>query len=225
MLKRRVVALVGGLVILFVGVEYALWSGLALIAKLNLLKRPEDIAIDHHVYRKFGDFYTTFSWMGLCLAAAFCFTALVWEKRERSHLHNLALWVLLCLVLPLSVANFWAADLYTERSQQVVLDIILVILSLLTLSQLLRLPVATDSGRVIRGIAIFLLSLEGVFLPAIYAILWLLNAQLLLSLNDTKNLNPGLISGVSSVGALVVSVLNYRRGLAASQPAAASTGK
>jgi hypothetical protein len=57
--------------------------------------------------------------------------------------------------------------------------------------------------------ALFFIVFQAVLVPAVYAVLWLLNWQKAIELAHTRDLTPGWISLVATLGSLAVSTFRY----------------
>jgi hypothetical protein len=207
---RRGIALAGGLILPPVLLMLALQSGWWLIGGLDLLQPPSAIAAELRLYRRFGDFYSGVSYVGVCIAGGLSFAALTWDGPRGRRGTAVVFWTLLVLVLPLSVANYWSADAYAARSKQALIDVILVFLGVVCGASLASIRTDSRAASTLKAMALFLLVMEAVCVPAVYALLWFLNAQNAVSRGTTEGFNPGWVSAVASLGALCVSVLNYR---------------
>jgi hypothetical protein len=126
----------------------------------------------------------------------------------------------LAVLLPMSLANYWSGDFFVPRWQQALIDVVLVVLGSTAAIMLSRFRSADVGARVLKAVGLFLLVMESVAVPGIYAILWILNWQKAISSAHSRDFGPGWISAVAALGALVVSVLTYRR---ANTPSPASS--
>jgi hypothetical protein len=146
------------------------------------------------------------SFLGAMLASGTTVALLLWDRRTSRPVEGLIFAVLLFGVLSLSVANYMTGDFFVPVAQQALLDILLVFLGTTCLLRLWRFSVASESGTIIKGIAIFLIGFEAVFLPSGYAIIWLLVVQGAVSVEGAKSLNPSWLSALAGVGALALSL-------------------
>lgn len=162
------------------------------------------------VYKKFGDIYTALSVVGLALAAGISFAVVAWERRPPRHRIHLLYWVLLAVLVPLSMLNFWSGDIFVSRGQQVWLNLAQCVLASLCLISLLSLSVQAPEAQVLRAIAVFFLAAQGVFVPALFSVLWLANWQGALSLATSRDLSPGWVTLIATFVSLAISVLQYR---------------
>jgi len=101
-------------------------------------------------------------------------------------------------------------DALLNRKAQALIDLVLVILGLVVVVELLKMSPSSVPGQVLRGVIVFLVILQGLALPGIYGLLWLLNWQNAISAGQSKDLNPGWISGAAGGVSAVVAILNYR---------------
>jgi asparagine N-glycosylation enzyme membrane subunit Stt3 len=206
---RRVVALMAGLLLAAGGLWLAVLDPLGLHEYIK--NGPPSEAGPDPIYHRFADRYIHASYVGVALVGALALTLLFWERRPRSWVSPLLFTLSLFVALTLSLVNYISGDFFVPRSQQAVIDLILVFMGLVCISMLLRFKVSSVSGRVLKALTIGVLCLEAVAIPGVYALLWTLNAQRLIALGDTQNANPGWISALTSVGSLLVGDATYRR--------------
>lgn len=213
---QKVLACAGGLVIFVGAMIWALasrnWASHIVGLEIGL---PSEFADGDAVYKYFADRYAILAFIGVALAAGLSFTLLSWERRPRSLLLEGVYWVLLAAALPMTVVNYWGADTFVSRAQQVWLNLALCFLGVLCLTHLLRVRTSAGAATLLKGFVIFLLAFQAVLIPAIYSLLFWLNWQGAIDRSQTESFSPGWISAVASCGALVISVLQYR--LAASK--------
>jgi hypothetical protein len=91
-------------------------------------------------------------------------------------------------------------------------DLVLVVLGLIVVAHLLRLRVESVEGGVVRSVIVFLVALQGIAIPGLWGLLWLLNWQNALTLQQSRELNPAWLSGIAAIISAAVSILTYRRG-------------
>ncbi|MGA7126766.1 MAG: hypothetical protein WBZ19_10705 [Chthoniobacterales bacterium] len=79
------------------------------------------------------------------------------------------------------------------------------------MQRLLAYHVSTVLGGIMRGLAIFLLGVSTVIIPAIYAVIWFLNAgDIAKAAARTDGFQPSWISATAGVVAVAFAVLTYR---------------
>ena len=86
---------------------------------------------------KLGDLYVRFDWLLLILAAGASFALFTLEPVGKRKLSVAFYLLYLFLLLPLSVANYYPIDLWTERFRQAIFDVALVLLGLAAIQRLL----------------------------------------------------------------------------------------
>lgn len=210
-LIQKILASLGGIV---VAIAFLVWafSGSDIIAEIVGFKTgvasifPDGDA----VYRKYGDVYTALSVVGLALVAGLSFVVVFWERRPPQYRIQFIYWSLLLVILPMSILNFWSIDAYVSRSQQAVLNLVQCLLSSLCLVSLFSIKTTSTEARVLRAFAVFFLAAQGVFVPAIFAILWWLNWEGAISLASTRDISPGWITIVATFSSLIISILQFR---------------
>jgi len=174
---RITVAFVGGVVFAWICWCEAVFCGVSL---LNLICARSLLALQQEgelIYRgRLGDLYVQFEWIGVVLAAGASFALFTLEPVGKRKLSVAFYLFLLFLILPLSAANYYPIELWTERLGQAIFDLVLVLLGLAAVQRLLTYKVSSILGRTTRGVAIFLLGAAAVIIPAIYSVIWFLNA-------------------------------------------------
>ena len=153
------------------------------------------------IYRgKLGDLYVRYDWLGLILAAGASFALFTLEPVGKRRLSVAFYMLYLFLLLPLSVANYCTIDFWTERYRQGFFDVALVLLGVAAIQRLLAYQVLSILGRIIRGFTVFLLGTAAVIIPAIYSVIWFLNAGALAkSAAQVHGARPSWISGVAAI--------------------------
>jgi hypothetical protein len=87
---------------------------------------------------------------------------------------------------------------------------LLVLLGLAAIQRLLAYRVLSILGRITRGVAVFLLGACAVIIPAIYSVIWFLNADAVAkSAAQVHGARPSWISAVAGVGAAAFAILTY----------------
>ena len=214
-LVRRIIAVVGGILFLFGGFEWAFYgSGIA----MRIFRHEPDLQSvigPDAIYKKFGDVYSSLGIFGLCFATGIAFAMIVWDRRPPQSRTTALFTIFLLLVLPLALLNYWSCDLYVSRWRQALVDIVLAFLGLITATNLYHMKLDSSTSRILQSMALFFIVFQAVIIPSIYCALWLLNWEQAIRLADTKTLTPGWISALSGIGSLSVSLLRYYR-----QPAA-----
>lgn len=212
---RAVLAIVGGALILLLCL---FWAITTMGPFSELLGYRTGLASSFksgdEVYKRYGDLYTFLSFVGLAFVAGLSFTVFMWEKQPPRHRVHLLYWVLLSVLLPLSMMNFWSEDIYVSRSQQIWFNLAQCVLALICLVSLVSLSVRSVEAQVLRAIAVFFLAGQGFFVPALFSIIWLVNWEGMISLSGSKDFSPGWVTIISAFASLVLSVLQYRSSLA-----------
>ncbi|HEX4200306.1 MAG TPA: hypothetical protein VHY59_02225 [Chthoniobacterales bacterium] len=210
---RIVVAFVGGVVFAWLCSLEAVFGGAYL---MNWLHSWIAIAPDNQtdfIYRgKLGDLYVQFAWVGLVLAAGVSFALFTLEPGRK--LPVIFYGTLLILLLPLSVANYCTIDFWVERIRQAIFDVLLVLLGLAAIQRLLTYNVSSVLGGITRGLAIFLVGVYSVVIPAIYAVIWFLNAsEIARNAAQAEGFRPNWISTAAFVVSAAFTLLTcrYRR--------------
>ena len=164
------------------------------------------------IYRgKLGDLYVQFEWIGVLLAAGASFALFTLEPVGKRKLAVAFYLFLLVLILPLSAANYYPIELWTERLGQAIFDLVLVLLGLAAVQRLLAYKVSSRLGRITRGVAVFLLGASAVIIPAIYSVIWFLNAHALAkSVAQVNGVRPSWISLVAGLVAAAFAILTAK---------------
>ncbi len=214
---RRVPVIAAGLGATVMAAYLAVIGGSALLDNLRTGQTEADVGGDG-LYRRFADIYTYLSWAAVSLAAGISVVLMLWDRRPTERKRWLMYWVLLLTLLPISLANYWSGDFWVPRWQQLFLDVIIVVLGVGTASLLVRFRTNDVVVRAAWGVALFLLVMESVAVPGIYALLWLLNWNGAITRAHTEGFNPGWVSATASVCSLVVTAVTYRRTRVTLQP-------
>jgi len=162
------------------------------------------------VYKDFGDIYTSLSMLGLAISGGVTFAVFFWEKNPPTWRIQILYWLLLTILVPLSFLNFWKNDTFVDRSQQALLDMTQAFLGSLCLMSLFKVRATTNEVIVLRAFAVFFLACQGIFVPALFAAIWLLNQEGLVSLASSRNIGPGWVTIIATFASLAVSVMQYR---------------
>jgi hypothetical protein len=170
---------------------------------------------------KIGDLYVQFSWLGIILVAGVSFALFTLEPVGKRKLSVAFFLFLLFLLLPLSVANYCKIAVWTERLRQAIFDAILVLLGLAAIQRLLAYKVSSALGRITRGVAVFLLGAAAIIIPAIYSVIWVLNARGLAKIAaQVHGARPSWISIVAGLvaAAFAIWTVRYKSEVPDSQP-------
>ncbi|MBV9874836.1 MAG: hypothetical protein JO025_08920 [Verrucomicrobia bacterium] len=209
---RIIIAFVGGVVFSWLSWCEAVFCGVYL---LNLICARSLLALQQEgdlIYRgKLGDLYVQFEWIGVLLAAGASFALFTLEPVGKRKLAVAFYLFLLVLILPLSAANYYPIELWTERLGQAIFDLVLVLLGLAAVQRLLAYKVSSRLGRITRGVAVFLLGAAAVIIPAIYSVIWFLNAHALAkSVAQVHGARPSWISLVAGLVAAAFAILTAK---------------
>lgn len=211
---RIVVAFVGGLVFAWLCAVEAVFGGAYLMNWLHswIVAVPDQQS--DFIYRgKLGDLYVQFAWLGLVLAAGVSFALFTFEPVGKRKPSVIFYGILLALLLPLSVANYCTIDFWTERLRQAIFDTFLVLLGLVAIQRLLTYQVTSVLGGITRGLAIFSLGVSAVMIPAIFSVIWFLNAsEVAKNAAQAEGFQLSWISGVAAIASAAFALLTCRYG-------------
>jgi hypothetical protein len=93
-------------------------------------------------------------------------------------------------------------------------DAFLVLLGLVAIQRLLTYQITSVLGGITRGLAVFLLGIGAVMIPAIYSVIWFLNApEVAKNAGQAEGFQPSWISGVAAIASAAFALLTcrYRR--------------
>jgi hypothetical protein len=188
----------------------ALWDGgMALLGTAQRLI-PEG-APGQNLNTSERDLFSSLSVVGLAVATALSVFLFFWNPRIKSKAITFVYFLFLSVLLCMSTANFAALDLLLNRRAQALIDLVLVVLGLITISILIRIEPQLSSQAIVRAVVIFLIALQGIALPAIYGLLWFLNWQNAITLSQSRNLNlASWISAIAAASSAAIAVLSYR---------------
>jgi hypothetical protein len=144
--------------------------------------------------------------MAAALSAVFC----LWDRRPSKKAITISYFLFLVVLMSMSTANFAYGDMLLNRKAQALIDLTLVVLGSIVLLIFSQIRPASITGAVLRGLIVFLIALEGVVLPGLFGLLWLLNWQQVISAGASRDLNPGWISAVAAILSAGIAFLNYR---------------
>lgn len=206
---RKVIAVVAGSVFTLAGLVIA-WVGQFVVATVGDLLVAPTLTPGWSLPPSPRDFYT-FLVLALCCAAGVAVTALLWMRRPGHAVRRIVYIAILVALLPVSVYNYAHADFLVNRSAQAILNVLLVFGGTVVLLELLRLKAEANDGLVLQVLAIVSLGITAVFLPALFTLVWLLNAVGVLSKSGADALGlPGL-STLAAVVSATLGWLKYRR--------------
>jgi hypothetical protein len=156
------------------------------------------------------DAFLSLSVFGLGLATALSLIYCLWNRRTTKKAVVVSYFVFLITLTSMSTANFAMGDALLNRKAQALIDLVLLTLGLIVVIELLQIRPSSTPGLVLRTVIVFLIILQGIALPGIYGLLWLLNWQNAITVGQSKNFNPGWISAAAGVSSAVIAILNYR---------------
>jgi len=210
-LFQKLLAVLGGLLVIAIALFWAFFASADVARTLgHKMGLASEFAEGDAIYKKFGDFYTTLSVLGLAITAGFAFTLLAWERRPKRWRIEFTFWILLALSLPMSIINFWSGDIFVSRSQQVFLNLVQVFLTGVCALQLSRRQTSSDAETVLKSMTMLFLLAFGVFIPLMFTALWSLHALKIISDEASEALSSGWVSAISGIAALGVSIFQYR---------------
>lgn len=209
---RIIVAFIGGVLFAYLCSWEAIFCGAYLMRFLHSGWSIETAQTSDFIDRgKLGDVYVQFLWLGVLLAAAVSFALFTLEPVGKRKLSVVFFAVLLIALLPISVANYYTIQTWSERARQGMFDVLLVLLGLVAIQRLLAYQVSSVLGGITRGLDIFLLAVSTVLIPGIFAVIWFLNAgEIAKAAAQTDGFQPSWISAIAGVVALAFAVLTYR---------------
>lgn len=217
--RRILVSIAGALIVLMAVSPYLHWGPAVLSfipmwsGGLLLMKGAETIfppATGQNLNTNDRDLFLSLSAVGLALATALSLVMCFWSRPVQQKAITLTYLFFLIVLVSISTANFAALDALLNRKAQAFIDLVLVIVASVTMTALIHLKPSSPSGIVTRAIVVFLLTLQGIALPAIYGLLWLLNWENALTATQTRSFNPSWISALAAVASAVTATLNYQ---------------
>jgi hypothetical protein len=215
---RRVAAVLGGLLFPVAAYVWSDWGAQYAEKLFHHVRGVASVFGPNAIYLKFGDLYTYLGLYGLYLAAGLSFALILWDRRPTQKRIDAIFWIFFALALPLAVLNYTQGDIFVSRAKQELVDVVLVFLGFVTLFSLTSMKPQSEMARILQIMAVFFVGFQAVFVPAIFAVLWLLNWERAISLEQTRDFTPGWVSAAAATGSLIVSALQFRR----SKPAEAS---
>lgn len=222
-LLRKFLSALGGIAVMLGLIYITIASAGHLSDWLNIRKGLASEIGQGAVYKKFGDIYTSLSVLGLAVSGGVTFTVFFWESNPPPWRIQIIYWLLLVFLVPLSYLNFWSNDIFVDRGQQAILDVIQALLGSLCLMNLFKVHATTIEIIVLRAFAVFFLAGQGIFVPALFAAIWLLNQEGLVGLASSRDIGPGWVTIIATFASLAVAVMQYR--LAGRKQTVETTGK
>ena len=159
-----------------------------------------------------GDIYWRCSFFGICLAATLSVVYCFWSPRPSSRRKTAAYLTFLAVLIPMSAVNWADNDYAIRRSLQAGLDGALVALGLATILELLRIRPTSSGMRALHSIIVFLLMLESVAIPGLFATVFLFNRQGVMSLAASKDLSPSWLTAIAAVVSATIAVMTFQKG-------------
>lgn len=208
---RRTIAILGGLAFPIVAL---FWSHIGAEYALKIFQHVHDVASvigPNAMYKSFGDVYVLYAKYGLCLATGLSFAMMMWDRRLPAKRVTAVYWIFLAVALPLTLLNYEQGDILVSRMKQALVDVVIVFLSAVCALNLAAIKPASIPARVLQILTLFFIAFQGIFVPAIFAILWSLNWQRAISLADSRSFTPGWVSAAAAIGSLAMSILQFRR--------------
>lgn len=216
---RRIIILAAGALIILISLAPDLhipflyrpfltlwWGGLHLMDATAKLFPPGPSCQNLNTSHR--DIFISLSRVGLALAISLSLVFCFWERRVTPRARTLPYFFFLILLLSLSTANFASLDSLLNRKAQALIDFVLVIIGLIVISVLIRMRPASPEATIIRAVVVFLVVLQGIALPGLWGLLWLLNWEGAIPYHQT--LNPAWISAIAAVASALIAALNYR---------------
>lgn len=206
---RRAIAVLGGAVIFWLANVFA-FQGRRYLSNYTISYAVPSEAENEpiiHMQQSIDD-YAALSMVHLALAAAISFVILFWEKRPGRRSAQAVYALLLSFTLPLSALNFASGDYYIPRSQQFLIDLILVVLGTICVQAWRQIRFKAIAERIVHSLVLFILVAQAIALPAIYAMIWWLEWQ---GLGVPITLDSGWVSALAAVVALAVSIIDNKR--------------
>lgn len=154
-------------------------------------------------------FYVLFV-LGLCIATGLSVSVLFWTPRPGYAVRLTVYVIMLVFMLPVSVYNYAHADFLINRSAQAVFNFVLIFLGAIVVVELIRLKASARDLVVLQVVAVFLLSLTSVFVPATFSIVWTLESLGAITQKAAGTISIPTLSTVSAAFSALISYLKYR---------------
>jgi hypothetical protein len=207
--NRKVLAAALGIAFMLVGFVIAVFGQFLLVALGEALSATRAIP-GFSVPDPTSNFYF-YMVLAVCFAAGLSVTALLWSPRP-GYSRRAAVYVLLLAVaLPISLHNYAGADMLVNRSAQAIFNVLLVFVGSVVVAEIFSLSPSSRDLLVLQILAVLLLSMTTVLLPATFSIVWFLNAFGVVSETQSKSLGIPTISTICGVLSAVIAYLKFRR--------------
>ena len=158
-----------------------------------------------------GSAFYVFLVIGVCCASGICVAILLWERRPNYLTRLTAYTILLACLLPVSVYNYAHFDMLVNRIGQALLNLFLIFGGTLVIVHLYMSRPSERDLLALQVLAIFLLALCSVVLPAAFSTLWLLNEVGAISSKTADAIGLPTLSSVAGVVSAALALLKFRK--------------
>jgi hypothetical protein len=208
-LLRKCLAVVAGVIVVLLSLGIAFALSHPMSSALNYIEGTASVIGPTAIYKKFGDWYSQFSVMGMSLSAGVAAVFMLWPSQKAQWPSTATFWTLLAFAMPLTIINYWERDTYASRGNQAMVDLILVLLSAIAAKSLVRVQARSDAAVVLRSLSLYFLVFQGVLMPATFGLLWWLNWQSAITKTQSESITPGWISAMCAIGSFAISTAQY----------------
>lgn len=154
------------------------------------------------------EFFWQLSFISFIVAFIFSMFYLFWSPGIYKKKLFIPFLIFLITLMSFSIINFLTFDQLMHRWAQAIIDLIIIFLGLTVLQYLLKLSPRTYVGITFHTIIVFIIVLEALIIPGIYAIIFIFNLQGLINHSSTIGFGMGWISIISYIITTGIAVIN-----------------
>lgn len=155
--------------------------------------------------------------LGICCASGLAVATMLWERRPNYTRRLLAYSILLACLLPISAYNYAHADFLVNRVGQALLNIFLIFGGSLMIAHLYSMRPTAHDLLALQMLAIFMLALTSVLLPASFSTIWLLNQIGVISATTAREIGLPALSTVTGAISAALAIQKFRKESATSE--------
>lgn len=154
--------------------------------------------------------------LSMCCAFGLAVAVMLWERRPNYMRRLFAYVTLLAFLLPIAVYNYAHGDFLVNRVGQALLNIFLIFGGALVIAHLFSMRPAARDLLALQVLAIFMLTLTSVLLPASFSTIWFLNQVGAISHATANSIGLPTLSTITGLISTALAILKFRKETAGS---------